>query len=149
MLYIPYDYDLDHIVDLLVTYFFNRTDKISVQAPWESPCPAIPQDDLREILRNHVGGVESLNSEVLLKTSGGEFRFPGADLVGTYFPRPDGMVRVACVDFDNHGPSGGLLDPDNAAYDTADAADRFGLNPYLERSRSSRSGCPPTLSGKC
>jgi hypothetical protein len=127
-------FDIEHQVQLLRSYFFNRDDRIVVMAPWDRPCPAAPEDPIRDILLAHVGGPEygAANVTLLTKTTG--VPFYGPLRVGTYFPDPDGKVCVACIDFDDHDSEVSLSDPFNAAYDVAERAWDWGLQPYLELS---------------
>ncbi len=133
-----YSDDIEHSANLLYYNCINREDIISVQAPWGTPCPAVPDSDFVDLLMAHVGGADYGPVQVTLAYNTTRVPFAGPLRLGTYFPHPSGKVILACIDFDDHGNDNSLCDPFNAAYDTCRAAEHWGLSPYIELSGGGR-----------
>ena len=122
---------IGQLADLLLAFFFNRKDKISVMGS-KHPCPARPAEDLRTILRAHVGGPDHCKACVCFLSKDGETPYQGPLRIGTFFPGEDEYVRLACIDFDDHDNVSSLVSPPEAALKTASVLESHGLNVYLE-----------------
>lgn len=124
--------DTDALVGLLQSYFFSRTDRVAVLAPWNKPHPTEPIGELTALLAAHVG---KGTAKVRFKTRRGESVASGRFRVGSYVPAADGTTPWLCLDFDggkDHADA--LVDPLAAATAALTRARDLELPAYLERS---------------
>lgn len=122
---------------LLHERFLNRTDMVSVWAPWNAPCPISPVGTLDELLLGHLFGDAVPATKVSFRTRHGPGAMRGRFRVGSYTPGPDDTTRWLCIDFDGGAEhTYSLEDPRGAALAAVAAFEAVGLSPYLESSGS-------------
>jgi hypothetical protein len=127
---------LESAVELLLKYFFSRTDLVAFAPPWDATaCPAIGGEGLRHLLRAHLGG-EKVRVPWKTRRTEGLTRQPGRFRIGSYGPAPDGTTKWVVADFDGGDHSEPLADPTAVALTAYHRFWRAGIPSYLERSRS-------------
>ena len=119
---------------LLRRWFFNRTDRVAILAPWGKPCPAVPEGTLEDLLRAHTGGDAAPLVRVACTHARSTTSMEGRFRLGSYAPALDGTTGWLCIDLDGPGHASALADPDAAARRTLGAFEAAGLPAYLERS---------------
>jgi hypothetical protein len=131
----------DKAVELLLRFFFNRTDVVCHFARWEAPNPARGGNNLRDVLRAHTFGRLAARAKLRWFTkknpeggvASGWFR------IGSYGPGPDGTTKWLLIDFDGGGAHAApLADPLAVALSARALCHRVGLPGYLERSGSAK-----------
>lgn len=117
--------------------FLNRTDVVSICAPWGKPCPIYPdRGTLDDLLLGHVFGVRVPPTNITYRNRRGAGAVRGHFRVGSYCPGLDNATRWLCIDFDGPGHADPLADPQGTAVSTLVAFETAGLPAYLERSGS-------------
>lgn len=116
--------------------FLNRTDVISICAPWGKPCPIYPSGTLDDLLLGHVFGDGVPPTSITYRNRRGAGAMRGCFRVGSYCPGLDDTTRWLCIDFDGPGHADPLADPEGTAVNALLAFDTAGLAAYLERSGS-------------
>lgn len=116
--------------------FLNRTDVVSIGAPWGKPCPIQPNATLDDLLLGHLFGDAVPATTVSYRNRRGSGAMRGRFRVGSYSPGLEDTTRWLCIDFDGPGHADPLEDPQGAAVAALVAFEAAGLPPYLERSGS-------------
>lgn len=117
-------------------WFLNRTDVVSIAAPWGKPCPIDANGTLDDLLLGHAFGDAVPATTVRYRNRRGTGVMKGRYRVGSYCPGPDDTTRWLCIDFDGPGHADPLADPQGTAVVALDAFEAAGLAAYLERSGS-------------
>jgi hypothetical protein len=116
--------------------FLNRTDVVSICAPWGKPCPISPGGTLDDLLLGHVFGDAVPPTSITYRNRRGTGAMRGHFRVGTYCPGLDDTTRWLCIDFDGAGHADPLADPQGTAVSALATFETAGLAAYLERSGS-------------
>ena len=121
--------------NILLRYFFNRTDCVAVLAPWGKPCPVDARGRLEELVDVHLNGnrrrplkVSRLDSKSCGDTLIGCFR------IGAYAPDVHGNTRWFCIDIDGAGHGNAVADPLAVALAIKQAFEERGITTHLELS---------------
>ncbi len=128
---------IDAAVDLLLRYFFSRTDLVAFKPPWDaSACPVDGDDALHHLLQAHLGGPR-IPAPWHTARKRGQTSQAGRWRIGSYSPAPDATTRWVVVDFDGGGDHAApLVHPTAVALTTYRQFWSAGIPAYLERSRS-------------
>jgi len=120
-------------LNLLKTYFFNRTDKIAVLASWGKPSPA-SVTDLDPLLGTHLLGTAAAPAAIAYESKNSQQPQPetGHYRVGSYAPAPGDTTRWLCLDFDGGDKSHALVDPTQAMLTAMATCEQLGLPCYGE-----------------
>jgi hypothetical protein len=116
--------------------FLNRTDVVSILAPWGKPCPIMPNGTLDDLLLGHLFGNGVPATSVTYRNRRGTGVVRGRFRVGSYCPGLDDATRWLCIDFDGPGHADPLADPQGAALAALEAFRSAELPAYLECSGS-------------
>jgi hypothetical protein len=124
-----------HVVQLLKTYFFQRTDKVAAFMRWDRPHPIEAGDNLEALLLAHVLGEAAPTAVVRYVTKKGATKAEkGRYRIGSYTPDSEGKTRWLCLDFDGGGHADGLVDPEAAVLLTHERSAALDLPSHIERS---------------
>ncbi len=121
---------------LLRSRFLNRTDVVSICAPWGKPCPIYPHGTLDDLLLGHVFGDGVPTTSITYRNRRGAGAMRGRFRIGAYCPGLDDTTRWLCIDFDGPGHADPLADPKGTAVNALVAFETAGLSAYLECSGS-------------
>lgn len=123
----------DPRVELLLKYFFSRTDKIAFYAAWNAPQHTNGGDLLEAILNGHVLGYAAPITAVHYTNRRGSDHTNNPVRIGSYTPNADGLTKWLCIDFDG-GPehANGLIDPKVAVIEAQKTASSFRLSSHIE-----------------
>lgn len=121
-------------VQILLSHFLNRTDRIGTTTEGGAPGPARPESPLDVLMQAHLLGSRGPTARLARLWQGGESTVVGRFRLGTYAPALNGTTRWVCIDIDGAGHSSPVADPTACAIATMRLARGLGLSPYLERS---------------
>ena len=116
--------------------FLNRTDVVSICAPWGKPCPIYPSGTLDDLLLGHLFGEAVPPTTVMYRNRRGTGVMKGRYRVGAYCPGLDDSTRWLCIDLDGPGHADPLANPKAATTAALDAFETAGLPAYPECSGS-------------
>ena len=73
----------DEALKLLRTWFFNRTDRVAILAPWGKPCPVEANGTLDDLLRGHLVGADAPEAKVKYANKWGAGAIKGRFRIGS------------------------------------------------------------------
>ena len=126
----------DQAIRLLREYFFSRTDKVAIVAPWGRPCPVEPRGSIEAIIEAHVKGPSGPKARYRFRRRKSYGASSGYPRVGSYVPNEDGHTPWLCIDFDGPGHADELEDPAAALLAAHDTCKKAGIRAFIEKSGS-------------
>lgn len=123
------------LLQVVLDYFLNRTDRLANLAPWGKPCPIEPNGSIDQIIGAHLGDGACL---ALHLPSNGASKMCAVDRVGTYAPDAEGNTKWICIDLDGPEHADGIKDPLGVGGTIIESLSSRGFPSHLERSGGDR-----------